>query len=177
MRRLTPAVLMLTLSAVLSGCGSTDQPSGAPTPLPTTSSTPDPSATPTETPMRPDPSDLTPITPTDQIRPTPIDGALPTGPVPEPVQEREDIQEAVKAEAERRSVDISKVEVAGYADVTWRDGSIGCPEPGMMYTMALVPGHQLILDVDGELASYHAAEGKPFSYCANPTPPLPREDR
>ena len=27
--------------------------------------------------------------------------------------------------------------------VTWADGSLGCPEPGMKYTMALVPGYRI----------------------------------
>ena len=45
----------------------------------------------------------------------------------------------------------------------------------MAYTQALVPGHQLILSVGGELASYHAAKGHGFTYCANPSPSLPAE--
>ena len=89
---------------------------------------------------------------------------------------REDVQAAIAAEAERTGVEADQVDVVGYADVTWRDGSLGCPEPGQMYTMALVPGHQLILAVDGTKASYHAAKDKPFAYCANPTAPAPRQD-
>ncbi len=27
--------------------------------------------------------------------------------------------------------------------VEWNDGSLGCPEPGMMYTQAIVPGYRL----------------------------------
>ena len=95
-------------------------------------------------------------------------GGLPTGPVPDSVLQRDDVQAAIAAEAERSGVARSTVTVAGYADVTWNDGSIGCPEPGMVYTQALVPGHQLILDVDGQLHSYHAAEGQEFRYCAQP---------
>lgn len=75
--------------------------------------------------------------------------------------------------AERAGVDLSAVTVAGYREVTWRDGSLGCPEPGMMYTQALVPGEQLVLEVDGELYAYHAATGREFSYCANPQEPAP----
>lgn len=165
MRRLKNAALTITLAVTLAACGTTaDQPA----------TTSDDAGSPnTEDPV--DPSDLTPITP-EPPRPTGGAGALPTGPVPDAVQEREDVQAAVEAEAERTGVDVAQVEIAGYADVTWRDGSIGCPEPGQMYTMALVPGHQLILSVDGQLASYHAAKDKPFTYCANPTAPGPRED-
>jgi hypothetical protein len=28
----------------------------------------------------------------------------------------------------------------------WNDGSLGCPEPGMMYTQALVNGYWLIIE-------------------------------
>ena len=105
-------------------------------------------------------------------RPTPpADGSLPNGPVDPAVESRDDVQQAVADEAERMDVPVDQVSIAGYADVTWLDGSIGCPGEGRMYTQALVPCHQLILEVDGELASYHAAEGKPFKYCAEPNPP------
>ncbi|MGO0577013.1 hypothetical protein [Ornithinimicrobium panacihumi] len=175
MRRLKNAALTITLALTLAACGTTaDQPA---TTTDDAVSTPTSPATPgsptTEDPV--DDSTLTPITP-DKPRQTSVTPALPTGPVPDAVQEREDVQAAVEAEAKRTGVEASQVEIAGYADVTWRDGSIGCPEPGQMYTMALVPGHQLVLSVDGKLASYHAAEGKDFAYCANPSPPVPRED-
>ncbi|WP_298886838.1 hypothetical protein [uncultured Serinicoccus sp.] len=106
-----------------------------------------------------------------QIAPGGGDVSLPLGAVPDAVVQRSDVQEAVEAEAERAGVEPEAVTIAGYADVTWSDGSIGCPTPGMMYTQALVPGHQLVLEVDGSYASYHAAEGKAFSYCAQPVGP------
>ncbi|GGK79056.1 hypothetical protein [Ornithinimicrobium pekingense] len=113
----------------------------------------------------------------DSMKPSPIPtpdpggSALPTGPVPDSVLARDDVVAATEDYAERRGVDVADVTVEGFAAVTWSDGSIGCPEPGMMYTQALVPGYQLVLGVDGQLASYHAAEGKPFSYCASPVAP------
>ena len=57
------------------------------------------------------PSDLTPITPEPAPLPT---GALPTGPVPDAVADRADVQAALAAEAERRGVDVSAVRIAGY---------------------------------------------------------------
>ena len=106
-----------------------------------------------------------------QIAPGGGDVSLPLGVVPDAVAQRSDVQEAVDAEAQRAGVEPAAVTIAGYAEVTWSDGSIGCPKPGMMYTQALVPGHQLVLEVDGSYASYHAADGKPFSYCAQPVGP------
>lgn len=108
-------------------------------------------------------------------KPIPAPGAgddgLPTGPVPHSVRERSDVAEAIRAHAERMGVDPDDVTVAGFAEVTWSDGSLGCPQPGMMYTQALVSGYQLVLEVDGRLASYHAAAGRGFAYCATPVRP------
>lgn len=41
--------------------------------------------------------------------------------------------------------------------VTWSDGSLGCPAPGRMYTMALVPGYRVRLRSPSELLDYHAS--------------------
>jgi hypothetical protein len=147
----------LAVLAVLAGC--------APTPN-EVSMTP----LPEQTPPRPT---LTPL-PEPTTRPAPtLPSDLPLGPVPDAVAARPDVQAAVAAEAERTGVPVADVGLAGYADVTWPDGSIGCPQPGMLYTQALVPGHQLILRVGGQLASYHAARGSAFVFCATPSPPVP----
>lgn len=125
------------------------------------------------------PGDFTPITPKPtRPHPTPLPinartgpGALPVGPVPKSVLDRADVLVAIRDLAMRAGVGISQVTVAGYADVTWSDGSLGCPKRGVVYTQALVPGSQLILKVGGTLSSYHAARDKTFFYCANPAPP------
>lgn len=40
--------------------------------------------------------------------------------------------------------------------VTWSDGSLGCPEPGVLCTQALVPGYRIRVDSGGGLQDYHA---------------------
>lgn len=46
---------------------------------------------------------------------------------------------------------------------TWSDGSLGCPDPGVSYTQALVDGSRVLLEVDGRLYAYHAgSDGEPF---------------
>ncbi len=48
-------------------------------------------------------------------------------------------------------------------ELTWPDGSLGCPEPGMSYTQALVPGYRIELTADGVVYAYHGANGNdPF---------------
>lgn len=65
--------------------------------------------------------------------------------------------------AERTGADPAQIEVLEARPVTWPDGSLGCPEPGMMYTQALVEGMLIRLKVHGETHEYHGAAGRePF---------------
>jgi hypothetical protein len=67
--------------------------------------------------------------------------------------------------AERLSVPLESVALSGARQVTWRTGALGCPEPGMNYTEALVPGAVIYLQVDNTIHAYHASfAGEPF-YC------------
>lgn len=72
---------------------------------------------------------------------------------------------------EETGVDRSEIEVVLAEAVTWSDGSIGCPEEGMMYTQALVPGYRVILDIAGDELAFHAPESGEFFPCANPIAP------
>ncbi|MEX1165246.1 MAG: hypothetical protein WEB03_16865 [Nitriliruptor sp.] len=65
----------------------------------------------------------------------------------------------------------SDVEVVTAERVTWSDGALGCPEPGMMYTQALVPGYRIVLATAGGEVAYHGAEGQPPARCDDPQPP------
>lgn len=92
--------------------------------------------------------------------------SLPAGDLPAAM-----LEQVVADAASGAGVDLSAVEVLSAEAVTWSDGSIGCPLPDQMYTQALVPGYRVVLDVDGEEMSFHAAEGGEFAYCAEPQPP------
>lgn len=46
--------------------------------------------------------------------------------------------------------------------VTWRSGALGCPQPGLAYTDALVPGFRVCIKVGEQLLRYHAGpDGRP----------------
>jgi hypothetical protein len=49
--------------------------------------------------------------------------------------------------------------------VTWSDGSLGCPQPGMMYTQALVPGYRVRIQAGGQVLDYHAGRGGRPTLC------------
>ena len=91
----------------------------------------------------------------------------------------ESVIDAAKAAfAERMAVALDAVEVISARRVTWGDGAVGCPEPGMMYTQALVPGFYVHLRSRGEDGFFHAArDGQPF-YCPKDRsqPPVDRGD-
>lgn len=82
------------------------------------------------------------------------------------------IDEVIAMAEEETGVDRSDIQVAVAEAVTWPDGSLGCPEEGMVYTQALVPGYRVVLDVAGEELAFHAAENGEFVACANPMEPV-----
>jgi hypothetical protein len=58
-----------------------------------------------------------------------------------------------------------KARLVSIEAVTWRDGSLGCPQPGMGYTQALVPGWRIELAAGSRSFSYHASEGGRVIHC------------
>lgn len=67
--------------------------------------------------------------------------------------------------ATRASIDRAKITVVSAAAVTWSDGSAGCPEPGMMYTQALVPGYRIVLQAGDQVLNYHAGRSGAPKFC------------
>ncbi len=49
--------------------------------------------------------------------------------------------------------------------ITYNDGSLGCPEPGQVYTQALVDGFRVVLEVDGEEFDYRIGSGTDVRLC------------
>jgi hypothetical protein len=77
----------------------------------------------------------------------------------------DEVQAAIADAAVRFGVAESEVAVAGALRVVWSDGSLGCPEDGMMYTQALVEGYLLTLEVEGRRVDYHGENGQPPFLC------------
>jgi hypothetical protein len=71
----------------------------------------------------------------------------PPQPAGEPVSNAEvprEVRRAVVADAARRlNVAENLVVLTAAERVTWSDGALGCPEPGMNYSQALVPGFRI----------------------------------
>ena len=135
-------VLLVLVAAIAAGCSS----SGA-------------ASAPPGSPTRPSVSpDLPPSVP-------PSDAPV-TGEVPEPVLEAIRQQLAVDAPG----ADLATATVVRAEAVEWSDGSLGCPEPGMMYTQAITPGYHVVISVDGVEYDYRATEAGQVRLCENPGP-------
>ncbi len=74
-------------------------------------------------------------------------------------------QAALQDAARRRGVDVSTLRIVMAEPVTWSDGALGCPQPGMSYTQALVPGFRIRIAAGPDILEYHAStRGLPL-YC------------
>jgi len=67
--------------------------------------------------------------------------------------------------AKRTGLDRAALVVESAAAVTWADGSLGCPEPGMNYTMALVPGYRIRVRAGEQLLDYHSSRRGYYVLC------------
>lgn len=88
----------------------------------------------------------------------------PTSPPPEMAQ----VTQAKQDLAKRLSVSPDQIELVNFTPVTWPDGSLGCPEPGMMYTQMLVEGYRIQLRSGGRVYEYHGGGTRVPFLCAKP---------
>jgi hypothetical protein len=75
------------------------------------------------------------------------------------------IRAAMDDAARRTGLNASALQVISSEAVTWPDGSLGCPQPGVMYTMAPVPGYRVRIRAGDTVLDYHASQRGYFVYC------------
>jgi hypothetical protein len=67
-----------------------------------------------------------------------------------------EVRRAVAADAARRFKVAESAVVLGQAEqVTWSDGSLGCPQRGQMYTQNLVSGYRIVAITSAGQMVYH----------------------
>jgi hypothetical protein len=82
------------------------------------------------------------------------------------------ILEAVQAEAARlASLPVEQLSLVRADEITWPDGSLGCPKPGEMYTQSLVHGFWIVFDSGSETYDFRAASDGSFFRCELSRPP------
>jgi hypothetical protein len=67
--------------------------------------------------------------------------------------------------AQRSGADREDMLVIRDQAVIWSDGSLGCPQPGVFYTQALVPGYWVVLQVGEVEYDYRASDRGYFVLC------------
>ena len=73
------------------------------------------------------------------------------------------ISQAVADLATRLKIDASKIDTVSAQSMSWPDGSLGCPQPGMAYTQVMVDGTLIQLSANGTTYSYHSGGSRaPF---------------
>lgn len=78
-----------------------------------------------------------------------------------------EVRRAVVSDAARRlGVSESAVVLTDAERVTWSDGSLGCQEPGMNYSQALVPGFRITAKSDVGGYRYHTDTTGNLALCA-----------
>jgi hypothetical protein len=143
-----PATIACTASG---GAGSSAGPSG--------SADTSPSAAPSAS-VRPGAS----FVPRPTVGPTvaPVTGEVP-----------ETVLTAIRADLTTQTgVDASDAVIVKAEAVDWPDGSMGCPQPGIMYIQQVIPGYQVVLSLDGKTYDYRvAASTGEFRLCEGLKPP------
>ena len=124
--------------------------------------------------------------PQEPYEPRPIEAdtgaAKPTEEVsmgkPEPIHTPDDrvSQDLVKQAKEdlgsRLGINLDEIELIFFEAVTWRDGSLGCPKPGMGYNQVLIEGHRMQLRAGDQVYHYHSGSNETPFLCESPVEPL-----
>jgi hypothetical protein len=89
------------------------------------------------------------------------------------------VTDSALADATRASgVARDSLRVLSSEPVTWSDGSLGCPEEGMLYSQALVPGYRIRIEANGRVLDYHASRDGRLLLCPEwrAVPPVSDQD-
>ena len=102
----------------------------------------------------------TPLAPANTPAPAP-----PPGSAAQPLNPALDaLVAAARADlAQRQAVATDAISTVEVRSVTWPDGSLGCPQPGMAYPQVQVDGVLIRLSVAGRVFEYHGGGNRaPF---------------
>lgn len=75
------------------------------------------------------------------------------------------LEPILKEAAALANVRREQLVVVSAEPVVWNDGSLGCPELGMMYTQALVNGYWVVIAAAGHTYDFRVGRGGTFQLC------------
>jgi hypothetical protein len=119
------------------------------------------------------------VTPTPRVlptvAPTPRPPDVPPATRPPVLEVPAGIVELIEDEVSRLAgVPVDQLTLVRADQITWPDGSLGCPQPGEMYTQSLVEGYWIVVQANDETFDFRVAEDGSFHRCELPNlPSLP----
>ncbi len=119
----------------------------------------------TTMPDRTDRTDRTPETLPETVPPQAVSPGTVTGEVPDEL-----LAPVVGDAANRAGIDSGGVVVITGQAMLWSDGSLGCAEPGQVYTDAEVPGYWVVVEAAGVAFDYRLDDRGFFKLCTGPLP-------
>lgn len=126
--------------------------SASPTAAPTATATPEASPEIPARPTRPIPAGLATVPPTAEAE---------VGELPAELMAR--LQADVEARTGRPAAEL---QLSRAEAVTWPDGSLGCPQPGLLYTQAIVDGYWVVWQTAaGQEFDYRVTAAGQFTLC------------
>jgi hypothetical protein len=87
-------------------------------------------------------------------QPTPTQAVPPESPLPTPPANPAAAAAIAHLVAELE-LSPQDVTILSIEEMQWRDGSLGCPQPGMVYIQAIIPGYRILLQAEGETYDVH----------------------
>jgi hypothetical protein len=75
------------------------------------------------------------------------------------------VSAAIDDLTQRTGVSPDSIVVREARSVDWGSSALGCPEEGMSYADALIPGLRLLLEVDNTVYFYHGENGASLFLC------------
>jgi hypothetical protein len=82
------------------------------------------------------------------------------------------IEKAKEDLAQRLSIERAQISLVEAREVVWPDSSLGCPQPGTVYTQVLTSGFLIHLEADGKIYEYHADFNEQVILCEAPRTPI-----
>jgi hypothetical protein len=80
------------------------------------------------------------------------------------------LKAAIANLADQTDTEPDDIEVVSHEIVTWRNGSVGCPEAGYLYPQQPVAGFRIILRAGDTQVVYHGQRGQSPFRCDHPDP-------
>ncbi len=91
---------------------------------------------------------------------------------------KEILEPVLNKAAELAKISREQLVIVRAEPAVWNDGSLGCPEPGMQYTQALVNGYWIVIKAAGQTYDFRMGRGGNFQLCpeGRGRPPFQQRD-